>query len=116
MKEVPTGMQPYKRTAVFTEASMPAALRARHNTKPGAWARIVVLSGRLRYRIESDPPEEWELTPERPGVIEESVYHAVEALGPVSFYLEFYKQPDTDAARLARPMDRELGFLEDGGD
>ena len=112
MKTIPVGMQPYKRTATFNQDSVPAALRRRHDTKPGAWAKIVVVSGKLKYRILSDPIEEVIVSPEQPGIVEETVPHEVEPVGPVVFYLEFYKMPETTEAAVAREMDRELG---DGG-
>jgi tellurite resistance-related uncharacterized protein len=39
---VPEGLQPYKRTATFTEATVPAALLNDHSTKEGAWGLIHV--------------------------------------------------------------------------
>lgn len=96
MKELPEGMVAYKQTAVFTESTVPAGLLRRHTTKAGTWGKIVVLSGRLRYRILVDPIEEHELSPGRPGVVEEQVPHEVEPLGPVSFYVEFHRRPGAD--------------------
>src|SRR5262245_56786941 len=86
MKAMPSGLCPYRKTAVFTQDSIPAALRKSHNTKRGTWAKIVVLSGELRYTIYGEPPEALVLTPERPGVIEEMALHEVEPLGLVEFY------------------------------
>lgn len=94
MKAMPRDMQPYKRTAVFTQDGIPAGLLHRHHTKAGVWARIVLLTGRLRYRILAEPPEEHILTPERPGVIEDGVPHEVAPLGEVEFYVEFYRRPE----------------------
>lgn len=93
MKALPADLVPYKRTAIFTESTIPAGLRRSHTTKAGAWAKIVVLSGQLRYRILAEPAEEHVLDPDRPGVVEDTVPHEVEPLGPVSFYVEFYARP-----------------------
>lgn len=93
MKSFPEGVQPYKRTDVFTEDTVPAKLQNRHNTKAGTWAKIVVLEGSLRYRILSDPPEEHTLSPEHPGVVEPTTPHEVAPLGPVRFFVEFYRIP-----------------------
>jgi tellurite resistance-related uncharacterized protein len=93
MKSIPEGMRPYKRTAVFTQDSIPAGLRRSHTTKPGVWGKIVVLSGELQYTILGDAPEAWVLSPERPGIVEETVLHEVAPLGPVEFYVEFYARP-----------------------
>jgi tellurite resistance-related uncharacterized protein len=35
---LPDGLAVYKRTATFTDASVPAALLHHHSTKPGTWA------------------------------------------------------------------------------
>jgi len=108
MKSIPAEMRPYKQTAVFTHDAIPAGLKKSHTTKPGAWAKIVVLSGELKYRILTDPPEEHLLSPSLPGVVEETVPHEIEPVGPASFYLEFYKRSETPEASLAREMDRDL--------
>jgi tellurite resistance-related uncharacterized protein len=47
MPELPADLAPYRRTEVFTEASLPAGLRKAHSTKAGAWALINVVYGRL---------------------------------------------------------------------
>lgn len=58
--------------------------------EPGPeWARIVVLEGRLRYRILEPESEEIELSPGRPGIVEPEVLHEVEAPGPVRFHVDF---------------------------
>jgi tellurite resistance-related uncharacterized protein len=94
---LPPDVRPYRRTEVFTEATIPKALLKAHLTKPGAWALIHVLEGRLAYRIE-DPqrrPSEAVLTPEgAPGVVEPAILHAVAPIGPVRFYVEFHRRPE----------------------
>lgn len=91
---LPTDVLPYRRTDVFTQATVPGGLLKAHTTKEGAWALIHVLAGRLAYRIE-DPRRlvsEAVLTPETPpGVIEPTILHRVEPLGPVRFYVEFHR-------------------------
>ena len=86
----------YRSTADFTEASLPAALRRDHVTKDGAWGLIRVAEGQLAYRV-TDPrrePAELVLTPDAPpGVIEPTMLHHVEPLGPVRFRVEFYRLP-----------------------
>ncbi|MCM8730427.1 DUF1971 domain-containing protein [Hephaestia sp. MAHUQ-44] len=75
---------------------MPAALRSAHNTKAGSWGLIHVAEGRLRYRV-TDPnraPLEQILTPDTPpGIVEPTILHQVEPLGPVRFHVEFWRQP-----------------------
>lgn len=94
MPDLPPDVRPYRRTPEFTEATVPQALRDAHSTKEGAWALIHVLEGRLAYRIGDPrrPPSEMVLTPDTPpGVIEPTVLHAVEPIGPVRFYVEFHR-------------------------
>jgi tellurite resistance-related uncharacterized protein len=93
---LPADVQPYARTAVFTEATVPAGLLRRHTTKAGAWGLIRVLEGRLAYRISDPrrPASETILSPDRgPGVVEPTILHEVEPLGPVRFYVEFLRAP-----------------------
>jgi tellurite resistance-related uncharacterized protein len=86
---LPDGLRAYKRTAEFDQDTLPAALRREHRTKPGVWAVIHVIEGRLRYRV-LEPFAEMELTPGRPGIVRPDQPHAVEPLGPVRMYVEFH--------------------------
>jgi tellurite resistance-related uncharacterized protein len=93
---LPSACQPYRRTPVFTEATVPSALLRSHRTAPGTWALIRVLGGRLLYRV-LDPCSE-RTRSERtldpwgaPGLVEPGVPHEVAPLGPVRFQVEFYK-------------------------
>lgn len=103
--EFPAGLQPYNRTALFTEKTIPAGLARHHSTKAGVWGLIRVIEGRLRYRI-LEPPVESILDPEHPGIVQPTQLHEVAALGPVRFFVEFYRDPAT-----ARPAD--AGHSED---
>lgn len=93
--ELPEGLVPYKRTAVFDETSIPAGLRENHSTKPGVWGLIHVLSGRLRYRIDSMDGREILLDPATPGVVVPEALHHVDPDGPVRFFVEFHRRPDS---------------------
>ena len=90
---LPPGLEPRRRTRIFDEASLPAALRREHRTKEGVWAVIHVLEGRLLYRV-LDPPAETVLTPETPGMVRPEQPHAVTPLGAVRLFLEFHARPD----------------------
>jgi tellurite resistance-related uncharacterized protein len=97
---LPPDLVPYRRTAEFTEASVPAGLLRAHTTKAGAWGLIHVLEGQLAYRITDPrrPSSEATLTPEgEPGVVEPTILHEVEPLGPVRFYVEFLRAPEGGA-------------------
>lgn len=90
--ELPDGFVACRATAVFTEETVPAGLTAEHRTKAGAWAKIVVLEGALRYHVPA-LARTFVLDPERPGIVLPEVGHRVAPLGPVRFYLEFYRAP-----------------------
>lgn len=93
---LPPGLAPYKRTPVFTEATVPQGLLKDHSTAPGVWGLIHVEAGRLRYRgtDPAGPPSEQVLTPKNaPGVVVPMILHHVEPLGPVRFSVEFWRAP-----------------------
>lgn len=93
MKSIPEEAEPYQRTKEFSESSIPAGLRKRHNTKVGVWGRICVLEGRLLYRILEPELEELVLAPGQNGVVEPEVLHEVEPIGEVRFFVEFLRLP-----------------------
>lgn len=91
---LPPDVRPYSRSPDFTEVTVPAALRRAHDTKPGVWGLIHVLEGRLAYRVTDPrrPGSETVLTPDgERGVVEPTILHEVEPLGPVRFYVEFHR-------------------------
>jgi tellurite resistance-related uncharacterized protein len=101
MTDLPEGLVAYRRTPVFDQATLPAGLRKSHRTKPGVWALIHVLQGRLRYR-RLEPPSEQILSPGSPGVVLPQQAHEVEPLGEVQFYVEFYAaQPGAGSPHCA---------------
>lgn len=83
--------KPYRRTRIFDEGTLPASLRREHRTKPGIWAVIRILDGRVRFRIK-EPESVAILEPGRPGLVQPEQPHVVEPLGPVRLRLEFYRQ------------------------
>ncbi len=91
MRTLPDSVCEYARTREFSEASIPANLLKRHRTRAGAWARIVVLQGRLRYRILEPAVEEVELCPGKHGIVEPRVAHEVELVDRVRFHVEFWR-------------------------
>lgn len=93
MKTIPDTVTHYKSTAIFTEATVPAALQRSHTTAAGVWGRITVIEGSLLYRI-TDPStatEEILLTPELPGVVEPKIEHEVQVVGAVRFQVDFHR-------------------------
>ena len=96
MKSLPDGLVAYKRTAEFSEETVPAGLTRRHTTRAGVWARITVVEGSLRYRILEPSREEWLLTRDRPGIVAPEVGHEVEVVGPVRFFVEFLRAASSE--------------------
>ena len=90
MFSFPEGVAAYARSPTFSARSIPENLRKSHRTRQGTWAKIVVLEGRLLYRILEPKIREFELSPDCSGVVQPQVPHEVEALGDVQFYVEFY--------------------------
>ncbi|MDQ3185097.1 MAG: DUF3565 domain-containing protein [Pseudomonadota bacterium] len=90
--ELPNGFIAYKQTPVFTEESLPAALRKDHSTKAGIWAKIIVAEGKVRYRV-SALDADMELSQDKIGIVVPEVLHNVEPLGATRFFVEFYKAP-----------------------
>lgn len=110
--EMPSELEPYQRTANFTEISVPAALRKNHSTKPGVWGLIRVAEGELRYTVADPRRERTEtmLTAESdPGVVEPTILHHVTPEGPVRFHVQFYRQT-AKSAPLCR--NEELAEIE----
>lgn len=92
---LPAGARPYRRTDLFSEDSVPAGLLKAHTTKEGTWALIHVLEGQLAYHVcdPRRPVSREVLTPEGlPGLVEPTILHRVEPLGPVRFFVEFHRQ------------------------
>ncbi|HUC98138.1 MAG TPA: DUF3565 domain-containing protein [Candidatus Polarisedimenticolaceae bacterium] len=93
--EMPDDFIPYRRTAEFNERTIPQTLRRDHSTKPGVWAKIQVIEGKLNYRIDSLGAQ-FELSPGAPGIVIPEVRHHVEPIGWVRFFVEFYKKAESD--------------------
>lgn len=91
MRHLPRNVVPYFRTQDFTDETVPERLLHDHVTRRGAWARLTVESGYLRY-VELDGED-------APVIIEAGqhvviaphVHHRVELLGPVRFHLVFLR-------------------------
>ncbi|MEZ4360796.1 MAG: DUF3565 domain-containing protein [Kofleriaceae bacterium] len=88
--ELPEQAAPYRRTAIFDERTVPAALLRDHRTKPSVWGVIHVVAGQLRYIVEPPLTAEHVLDEAHPGIVVPEVLHRVEPLGAVRFYVEFH--------------------------
>ncbi len=87
---------PYRSTPVFDQDSLPPALRARHDTKPGVWGLIRVITGQLKLTLlnpDGTMAEEMILSPGHPGRITPQQPHFVTPIGPMEMQVDFYDQP-----------------------
>ncbi|CCW16987.1 Protein of unknown function DUF1971 [Sphingobium indicum BiD32] len=84
--------EPYRSTPIFDEITLPAALRANHQTKEGVWGIIRVLEGELNLTYV-EPHAEQVLTPGAPGLVAPEQVHYVTALGPMRMQVDFYHEP-----------------------
>ena len=94
---LPPGFVAYRRTPIFTEATLPSGLRHRHQTKAGVWALITVVEGRLLFR-RLNPASAAVLDPHVPGIVTPEEPHEVEPLGAVRFFIELYAAPASGTA------------------
>jgi tellurite resistance-related uncharacterized protein len=91
---LPEGLHSYKRTPTFTEATVPAGLLGEHATKEGTWGLIRVEEGQLGYEVTDSrrEPSRCIITPlTEPGLVEPTIVHRVEPVGPVRFHVEFLR-------------------------
>ena len=89
MKQLPASVKPYKKTAVFTENTIPAGLLKDHTTAEGVWGLIHILSGELGYQISGEKEGGYILNQKLPGIVEPKVKHHIKAIAAVKFYIEF---------------------------
>jgi len=93
--EMPDDLAAYRKTAEFDEHTLPKSLRSDHSTKPGVWAKIHVTQGKLNYRVDALDAK-FELSPGTPGIVIPEIGHHIEPVGPVRFFVEFYKRRDNE--------------------
>jgi tellurite resistance-related uncharacterized protein len=104
---LPPGLVAYRRTPVFDEDTIPAGLRREHRTKPGVWAVVSVLEGKLRFRAlppPSDPPSERLVAAGGQILVAPEQPHEIAPEGAVRFFVEFYRAPEgKDAKDCSEP-------------
>jgi tellurite resistance-related uncharacterized protein len=89
MKKLPKNVKPYKRTPIFTHENVPQGLLKNHSTKQDVWGLINITQGKLEYTIGTD--DTYLLEQGTEGVIEPEVIHHIKLIGPVTFFVEFFK-------------------------
>jgi tellurite methyltransferase len=90
MPVLPAHVREYKRTAVFTEQTIPTGLLNEHTTKADVWARIVVTAGELDYSFGA-PQRTFVLDSDHVGIVKPQVPHRVQPRGLVRFHVEFWR-------------------------
>lgn len=90
---LPAGVVHYHSTPRFTEDTIPAALLGDHDTKEGVWGLIRVMRGHLRYHVTDERriSSSFDLHEGLDGIVEPTIRHRVEPVGPVEFQVEFYR-------------------------
>jgi tellurite resistance-related uncharacterized protein len=89
--EMPDDFAAYRRTAEFSENTIPESLLNDHSTRPGVWGKIHVIEGKLIYRVDALGTQ-FELSPGAPGIVIAEIKHHIEPVGPVRFFVEFYRR------------------------
>lgn len=87
----PARPEPYKRTAIWDQDSLPDAIRREHRTKAGTWGLLRLLDGAARLVFTEDG-REVSVEPGKPGVIPPQVTHFVRLDGPARMLVEFYRE------------------------
>jgi tellurite resistance-related uncharacterized protein len=89
---------PYRSTPIFTNNTLPKALRRAHSTKAGVWGLLKVLRGSILYVVEE--------TGERKivralgiVVILPQQLHSVEPQDDMEMQVEFYLEPPRSEQR-----------------
>jgi len=91
VRSLPDGVTLRRVTDELTAATLPAGLRRAHQVADGAWARLCVRAGEVRFVRESPPESVTVVAPGQPCVIEPSVLHHVEPSADARFVVEFYR-------------------------
>lgn len=108
--ELPPTAQPVRISPVWTEQTMPAALRRSHRLAEGTWGLLVVHEGLLRCAIATQPGIDVVLTPAATQALPPQVDHEVAPEGVVRFSIQFL------AVDRSGRLNSGGGSTEEGGD
>lgn len=84
-----TSPAPYRSTPVFTDDTLPAALRRAHCTKAGVWGQLHVLAGTVVYGIDATHQRQV-LYAGDCVVIEPQQMHHVETSADIRMRIDFF--------------------------
>jgi tellurite resistance-related uncharacterized protein len=82
---------PYRSTPVFTNDTLPAALRRAHSTKAGAWGLLKVLKGSILYVVEENREQQLVQAPGTVIILPQQLHH-VEPQGEMEMQVDFYHE------------------------
>ncbi len=100
--ELPSGLEHVRTTEVFDQDRHPAGLRRAHRVADGVWARLVIHSGELDVVFEDDLEHPIRGRADRPVVIPPVRLHHVATTGPVTFAIEFHRDPRHGVAAVGQ--------------
>jgi len=92
-EELPPKAVKYAETKVFTTETVPAKLTNEHDTKPGVWGKLKVLTGALDYIVCGPPEKVQHLRAGQHTIVLPTQMHRVSLEEKSSFYVEFYHIP-----------------------
>lgn len=84
-----TEVLPYRSTPVFTNDTLPEALKRAHATKAGVWGLLKVLSGSVLYVVE-ETGERRIVCAGESAVIRPQQLHHVDPLDQMEMQVDFY--------------------------
>ncbi len=82
---------PYSSSPVFTEETLPEALKTKHCTKRGVWGVIRVTRGKVALHFE-DSRDEQLLSPGVFGLLPPDKLHWVAPAGKFTMQIDFYRE------------------------
>lgn len=83
---------PYRSTPVFTNDTLPEALRRAHSTKTGVWGLLKVLKGSIVYVIEETGERQLVQAPGTIMILPQLLHYVVPQ-GEMEMRVEFYHEP-----------------------
>lgn len=94
LKQLPAGTRHYKSMPVFTEKTVPAALKKEHSTGAGIWAVIRVLEGALTFESLGDEPERVELGAGECVVVAPEQPHRIDPHADFKLQIDLWRMDD----------------------
>lgn len=83
---------PYSSSPIFTQDTLPEALRSKHCTKKGVWGVVRVTRGEVLLSFD-DGTADQALSPGKPGVLLPDQLHWVTPSKEFAMQIDFYREP-----------------------